>query len=78
MARGTEECFQKMPLEFVGQQGFVWGGGAETCFTGTYVRCSCVVLSLYTVTSSEGTVPPGSSWAMNPLPRNDTANTGAR
>ena len=33
-------------------------------FNGTYVR--------------EGTTPPGSTWAMNPLPRNDTANTGAR
>ena len=50
----TEECFQKMPLEFVGQQGFVWGDGAEHWFTGTYVRWSCVVLgivllSLYTL-----------------------------
>ena len=25
----TEECFQKMPLEFVGQQGFVWADGTD-------------------------------------------------
>ena len=42
----TEECFQKMPLEFVGQQGFVWGDGAEHWFTGTYVRWSCAVLGI--------------------------------
>ena len=42
----TEECFQKMPLEFVGQQGFMWGVGAEHWFTGTYVRWSCAVLGI--------------------------------
>ena len=42
----TEECFQKMPLEFVGQQGFVWGDGAEHWFTGTYVRWRCGVPSI--------------------------------
>ena len=52
-----------MPLDFVGQQGFVWGDGSDHWFNGTYV--------------TEGTVPAGSKWAMNPLPRNDTANTGA-
>ena len=25
----TEACFQKMPLEFVGQQGFVWADGTD-------------------------------------------------
>merc|ERR1711973_211912 len=58
----TEERFQKMPLDFVGQQGFVWADGSEFWFNGTYV--------------TEGTVPAGSKWAMNPIPRNDTANTG--
>ena len=56
----TEEVFNKMPLEFVGQQSFRWGGGAphggaQVFFNGTYV--------------SEGTVPPGSRWALNPVPR---------
>ena len=58
----TEECFQKMPLDFVGQQGFVWADGSDFWFNGTYV--------------TEGTVPAGSKWAMNPIPRNDTRQTG--
>jgi len=58
----TEECFQKMPLDFVGQQGFVWADGTDFWFNGTYV--------------TEGTVPAGSKWAMNPIPRNDTRQTG--
>ena len=51
----TEECFQKLPLDFV-------RGGAKLRFAdkttvpiqGTYV--------------SQGTVPAGSTWAMNPVP----------
>ena len=58
----TEECFQKMPLDFVGQQGFVWADGTDFWFNGTYV--------------TEGTIPAGSKWAMNPIPRNDTRQTG--
>ena len=58
----TEDCFQKTPLQFVGLQSFVWGDGTQVFFEGTYV--------------SEGTVPEGSTWAMNPIPRNDTAQTG--
>jgi len=58
----TEECFQKMPLPFVGLQAFHWGDGVKVFFNGTYV--------------TEGTVPQGSAWAMNPIPRNDTAQTG--
>ena len=52
----TEECFTKMPLQFVGPQMFRWGGkgGRTFNFTGTYV--------------SEGTIPDGSTWAMNPIP----------
>ena len=59
----TEECFQRMPLNFTGQQGFVWADGTDHWFNGTYV--------------TQGTLPAGSMWARNPLPRNDTANTGA-
>lgn len=58
----TEECFQKLPLEFTGLQSFLWGDGTQVYFQGTYV--------------SEGVVPPGAAWAMNPIPRNDTQNTG--
>ena len=58
----TEETFGKTPLEFVGQQGFRWAGGpahggTEHFFNGTYV--------------SVGTVPKGSKWSLNPVPRND-------
>ena len=61
-----EECFQKTPLPFVGQQSLRWdgingGGGTRHYFDGTYV--------------SEGTTPAGSMWAKNPLPRNDTHQT---
>jgi len=58
----TEECFQKTPLPFTGMQSFRWADGVEIYFNGTYV--------------SEGTTPPGSMWAMNPIPRNDTKQTG--
>ena len=58
----TEQCFQNLPLDFVGQQGFVWADGTDFWFDGDYV--------------TEGTVPQGSKWAKNPLPRNDTAQTG--
>lgn len=55
--------FNKIPLEFVGQQMFRWNGTKTFNFTGTYV--------------SEGTTPTGSTWARNPVPRNDYRQTGA-
>eukprot|EP00041_Stephanoeca_diplocostata_P012273 m.205821 g.205821 ORF g.205821 m.205821 type:complete len:362 (+) comp18884_c0_seq1:159-1244(+) len=60
----TEETFQKIPLPFVGQQRLRWGGpkGTTIAFNGTYV--------------STGTVPEGSTWVVNPIPRNDFAQTG--
>jgi len=58
----TEECFQRMPLPFTGMQSFKWADGVQIFFNGSYV--------------SEGTHPPGSTWAMNPIPRNDTQQTG--
>jgi len=58
----TEECFQKIPLPFTGLQSFLWADGTQVFFPGTYV--------------TEGTVPKGSAWAMNPIPRNDTSNSG--
>jgi len=59
----NEECFQKTVLPFVGKQSFRWGGigGTQIWFNGTYV--------------SEGTNPPGSTWAMNPIPRNGESNS---
>jgi len=56
----TEECFRKTPLPFVGKSSLRWGGkqGKQLWFNATFV--------------SEGTVPAGSTWAMNPLPRTDS------
>ena len=58
----TESCFQKTPLNFTGRQSFRWADGVEVSFDGTYV--------------SSGTVPAGSTWGMNPIPRDDTNHTG--
>ena len=49
---------RQYPLEFVGEQSwFRWGGagGRTSYFNRTTV--------------SKGTSPPGSMWAMNPVPR---------
>lgn len=53
----NEACFQKYPLNFFGPSTFRWGGegGHRQAFTPTVV--------------SEGTTPPGSQWAKNPIPR---------
>lgn len=66
--RLSEECFFRTPLAFVGQQALRWGskggkGGTKLYFDGDYV--------------SVGTLPRGSTWAKNPLPRNDTDQTRA-
>merc|ERR1712048_323222 len=60
----NEETFQKLPLKFVGQQTLRWGGinGKNISIDGVYV--------------SEGTVPAESTWVLNPIPRNDFAQTG--
>lgn len=52
----TEECFFKTPLDFVGSQQLRWGGpdGTVEDINGTYVK--------------DGTLPEGSTWAMNPIP----------
>lgn len=56
----TEKEFQKMPLKFVGQQHLRWDGGpahggSEISFDATDVEI--------------GTVPHGSMWRQNPIPR---------
>lgn len=53
----TESCFQRHPLNFTGMPSLRWNDGKEMWFRGTYV--------------SEGTFPPGSMWARNPIPRID-------
>lgn len=53
----TEACFQQLPLNFTGMPSLRWNDGRELWYKGTYV--------------SEGTHPPGSMWARNPIPRID-------
>jgi len=51
----TEECFQRMPLPFAGsKQTLRLGNGEKLEIDATLV--------------SKGTVPAGSTWAMNPVP----------
>lgn len=59
----TEECFQEHVLEFDRtKQALVWNNGTRFPIEGTWV--------------DEGTVPAGSTWAMNPIPRTNDDNTG--
>jgi len=59
----TEACFQQMPLEFdVTKQQLQWNNGTRLSIPGTWVN--------------KGTSPPGSVWAMNPIPRIDWGGGG--
>jgi len=54
----TEDCFMRMPLSFErDSQGLQWKNGTRYPIKGTFV--------------DEGTLPIGSTWAMNPIPRID-------
>jgi len=54
----TEECFMRTPLEFVRtKQTLQWNNGTRYPIEGVFV--------------DTGTMPPGSTWAMNPIPRID-------
>eukprot|EP00090_Calanus_glacialis_P028498 TRINITY_DN45762_c0_g1_i1.p1 TRINITY_DN45762_c0_g1~~TRINITY_DN45762_c0_g1_i1.p1 ORF type:complete len:389 (+),score=86.00 TRINITY_DN45762_c0_g1_i1:65-1168(+) len=51
----TEECFMKHPLEFdTTKQALQWNNGSRLAIQGTFV--------------TEGVLPEGSMWAMNPIP----------
>ena len=54
----TEECFQQMPLLFVGNTTLRWNGNSSTDE------------EIDNVFVEQGTHPAGSKWAMNPIPRN--------
>ena len=57
----NEECFQKIPLDFVGNSSLRWGGvGGERLYFNTTERGWDV---------REGTTPAGSMWRKCPLPR---------
>ena len=53
----TEECFQGIPLKFVGdKQWLQWGEDESTR------------LEIEALRTDEGTVPAGSQWTKNPIP----------
>lgn len=62
----TEECFQRMPLEFVREaHSIMWNNGTIYPIKGMFVDDSeCPV------------TPKGSTWARNPIPRIHTDNIG--
>jgi len=57
----SEECFQKTPLDFVGNSSLRWGGegGDRVSFNTTELGWEV----------STGTIPRGSMWRKNPIPR---------
>ena len=50
----TEECFQETPVPFAGDSSLMLGNGTIVKLNSTFV--------------SEGTLPVGSTWQMNPIP----------
>ena len=51
----TEDCFQRMPLEFVRtEQALLFPNGTRLPVRGIFVQ--------------DGTAPAGSTWALNPIP----------
>ena len=50
----TEACFQRTPVPFASETQRITFKDREERISGTFV--------------SEGTLPPGSTWAMNPIP----------
>ena len=66
----TEECFQRMPLEFVkSEHKLLWNNGSLIAMLGEEKGV---------FVSGVGTTfgPPGSTWARNPIPRVNTDNQG--
>lgn len=61
----TEECFQRMPLRFVGDTQWIQQGGDESNRT-----------EVTAVRVDEGTFPEGSQWTRNPLPACGTFDGG--
>jgi hypothetical protein len=50
----TEACFQETPIPFAGDSSLLLGDGSRMTLNSTFV--------------SEGTLPAGSTWQMNPIP----------
>merc|ERR1711988_1506229 len=66
----TEECFRKMPLEFVkSEHKLLWNNGSVIAVLGEEKG---IFVSGVGVTFG----PPGSTWARNPVPRVNDDNRG--
>jgi len=63
----TEQCFQKTPLEFVGDTQWIQFGDGLDVNNRTEIPA---------VRVSEGTVPAGSTWTRNPIPACGTPVSG--
>ena len=50
----TEACFQETPMPFAGDSSLMLSNGTKIKLKSTFV--------------SEGTLPAGSTWQMNPVP----------
>lgn len=61
----TEECFQRKPMEFVGDTQWIQFGGDEKNRT-----------AIPAVRTTEGTYPAGSQWTKNPIPACGTFDGG--
>jgi len=67
-ADATEECFQKMPLEFVGDKQWIQFGDGMDPKNRTEINATRI---------STGTLPAGSTWTRNPIPAcNDIPRLG--
>lgn len=63
----NEECFQRNPLAFSGSNSWLqWGGGSKKRR-----------VTIPRVTVDQGTHPPGSQWARNPVPACDLGQQAA-
>ena len=61
----TEECFQKMPLPFVGKQYLQEVNSTTvTYIESKYAYANGTVAAI----TADGQKPTGNTWAMNPLP----------
>eukprot|EP00658_Telonema_sp_P-2_P085549 TRINITY_DN977_c0_g2_i1.p1 TRINITY_DN977_c0_g2~~TRINITY_DN977_c0_g2_i1.p1 ORF type:complete len:373 (+),score=31.12 TRINITY_DN977_c0_g2_i1:132-1250(+) len=60
----TEECFQRMPLPFVGRQYLQYPNGTRTLIPSKYAYANGSVAAI----TADGQMPIGITWATNPLP----------
>jgi len=67
----TEECFQDMPLEFIGDKQWVSYGGENHHWESEDDR-----IEVTAKRTTEGTFPPGSMWTVDPINPHDDHSFG--